>query len=179
MNLKAYQLNIRQLLKGKWNTNQKEDSYFQALHQSNELAIVKEIALWWRAFQMEQNCPLSSGLLKQRQKYNQAIEAFYSNNNVSPYVEAAANQFLQFLEEWSKEDIVRIMIAFEKAYINVKMGSNETYTFYWNINPYDLLHYALGGAYLAEGTQGILTYKCTISKDIEGFFNVEALTPMS
>lgn len=176
MNLKAYQLNIRQLLKGERSPNFKEGSYFQALSQSDELAIVKEIALWWRAFQMEQNCPLSSGLLKQRQEYNQAIEAFYSNNNVSPYVEAAARQFLQFLEEWSKEDIVRIMITFEKAYINVKMGSNETYTFYWNTNPYDLLHYALGGAYITENTQDMLAYKCTISKDIKGFFNVEALS---
>lgn len=177
MELKAYQLRIKQMLKGEWKPAPGENSHFSELYRSENLAIVREIALWWRAFQMEQNCPLASGYLKQCRVFDAAIEAFYTRHNVSPYVEEAASQFLTFLSGWSKDGATKALAAFELAYINAKMGKPGSVIFYWHYNPYDLLHYALKGGQAPERATTAL-FKCTLSKDLKGLFVVEMLTPV-
>jgi len=172
MDLKTYQLRIKQMLKGEWQPAPGKDAYFNELYHSKNLAIVKEIALWWRAFQMEQNCPLASGYLKRCDTFDAAIEAFYARHNVSPYVEKAAGQFLTFLSGWTDDRATKTLAEFELAYIRAKMGQPGTTTFYWHYNPYELLHYALGGDQLPDRAATAL-FKCTISKDLKALFVVE------
>src|SRR5271166_3262233 len=74
-----------------------DDPYLSAVAHSRELAVIREIAVWWRAYQIQTCCPLTSKLLQRLDKFDRTVELFFSNTATSPFVEQLSADFLQYL----------------------------------------------------------------------------------
>ena len=72
-----------------------DDPYLQRVAGSRELAMVREIALWWRTFQLEAQCRFTSRLLKRLGSFQALVAAYFDNNATSPFVEELSLGFLR------------------------------------------------------------------------------------
>lgn len=174
MKTEIFQKNIKALIKEDKILETANSHYFHFLRNSASLNLIREIAVWWRAFQLEKYCPLTAGILKSADKYEQVVEKFYSKNNVSSFIEEAGNSFLQFVSENSDRKEIFSMASFELALFKVKNGDPNTYYINWEIDPYLLMHNILSGEKIPERNGEI--YFTKISKDIKGYFEVNLLT---
>ena len=175
MKLALIQHRIKELLKSEWSPGPEDHPYFYDLKASPNLAILKEVAVWWRAFQLEQSCPLTSGYLKRIQRFDDLVEAFYLHQTVSPFIEEATAQFLSFVPlQNDLPSLAPRLCRFESALIKVGKGDTERYVFHWDQDPYDIFHYALGGEELPAKTAGS-SFQTIISRDIANYFRVERM----
>ena len=62
-----------------------DDPYLVHVAGSRELALVREIAVWWRAFQIEGQCRFTSRLLKRYQCFDTVVANYFNNNSTSPF----------------------------------------------------------------------------------------------
>lgn len=145
MNLASYQKQILQLLKST-DPPLTEDSYLLQVYQSKELALVQEIVLWWRAYQLEQYCKLTTTLLKKQHQFEEQVTNFYRQQDVSSYIEQLSDTFLSFVIQ-SDDGLLRSVASFEQALIRVKKGDTSVYEVNWPYEPYAVLGYLLHGTY--------------------------------
>lgn len=141
MNLRSYQKQILQLLK-EIDAPPVEDAYFLKVHQSRELAMVQEIVLWWRAYQLEQYCVLTTTLLKKQQQFEAQVASFYRQQDVSSYIEQLSDAFLSFVSQ-SDDALLCSVASFERTLIRVKKGDPAIYEVDWQYEPYAVLDYLL------------------------------------
>ncbi|MEO1259758.1 MAG: hypothetical protein AAFZ15_13280 [Bacteroidota bacterium] len=173
MEIATFQQNIKHLLKEGRLTAAANDVYFKKLKDSESLQMVKEIALWWRAYLLENYCPLTAGLLKRDHLYDRAIASFYKHNNVSSFIEEAGQSFLGYMAKGTEGALVTALASFELALIRVKGGDQNTYSVAWSVNPYDILHALFSEGPLPEKDGD--TYLTTISRELDGFFAVSVI----
>jgi hypothetical protein len=110
------------------------DPYLRRVEGSRELAMVREIALWWRSFQLEAQCRLTSRLLKRLNCFDALVAAYFYNNATSPFVEELSHGFLDFLSE-HPDGLVRTMAQFEYAVLQTRSGSASGFEIVWDRHP--------------------------------------------
>ncbi|MBZ5561897.1 MAG: hypothetical protein LAP13_05695 [Acidobacteriia bacterium] len=110
------------------------DEYLRHVGASDELGLVREIALWWRALGIERNCPLTAKLLRKIGRFEPAVESFYCRHATSPYMEEMAVQFLEAMSVDS-DPLMRAMAAFELAMARVAQGDPREFVIEWDRDP--------------------------------------------
>lgn len=130
--LEIQQRGLLALIKGR--SAPTEDSYFRRVEGSRELAMVREIALWWRAFQLEVKCPFASRFLKRLGRFDALVAAYFDNNATSPFVEELSRDFLALLRV-DEDPLVRDVSLFEYALLEVRAGSSRIFEVLWDRHP--------------------------------------------
>ena len=110
------------------------DEYLRRVAASDELGLVREIALWWRALGIERNCPLTAKLLRKTGRFDAAVESFYCRQATSPYMEEMAVQFLEMVSVDSNP-LARTVAAFELAMARVAQGDPREFVIEWDRDP--------------------------------------------
>ena len=172
MKLATYQQRMLALLKSSWSPGPETEAYFHQLERSENLAIVKEIAVWWRTVLLEQYCPLTSGYLKRIDRYEPLVEQFYLQEAVSAFIEKAGDQFLDFIGlQQDLDEIILQLATFEKALLLTRKGSPERYEFCWECDPYDVFYYALGGEDPVD-FRPTASFRISVGEGLSNFFEV-------
>lgn len=176
MTLATYQQHMLSLLKSTWSPGPEAEAYFHQLERSENLAMVKEIAVWWRTVLLEQYCPLTSGYLKRIDRYESLVEQFYLQQAVSAFIEKAGDQFLEFIgRQQDLDKIILQLAAFEKALLLTRKGSPEMHEFCWECDPYDVFYYALGGEDQVDLTPNAC-FRIRIGEKLVNFFEVSKVS---
>lgn len=171
--LADYQRSMLHLLKDRPGPDL-QDPHLAVVASSPGLALLKDIAVWWRAFAVDSYCVLTSRLLKKLQIFDQCVEWFYRSQNVSPYNELAGEQFLREMGR-RPESLVRAVAQFELALHLVKQGDANEHLIRWDCNPgavFDRLTSA-DDLPLPDPDGEYHTY---ISRDIPGLVRCEVVT---
>ncbi len=129
------------------------DSYYARLEPTKELALLREIAVWWRALTIEGACPSAARLLKRLGRFESCIAQFYEGQNVSPYVERASAQFLRHLED-DRDPLARAMVAFEQAVARLRGGEPGPFAVEWDRDPESVFAALESGIPLPQAEDG-------------------------
>ena len=140
------------------------DSYLERVAGSPGLAMLREIAIWWRALQLEAQCRFTSRLLKRLSRFDEMVLAYFNNNPSSPFIEELSRDFLDWLKS-DRESLVRAVSQFELAFIQARAGASNSVEIEWDRHP-DLVILALdtGSELPAEDTQ--FTYQMQVGSGI-------------
>jgi len=117
------------------------DPYLQHVAASPGLAIMRETALFWRAFQIQDQCRFTARLLARLGWFDALVASYFEDNVTSPFVEELSRDFLRSLQ-LHDDALVRAMSQFEYAVLEVKSGSAQTFEITWDRHP-DLVFRAL------------------------------------
>jgi hypothetical protein len=141
-----------------------DDPYLRRVADSRGLAMVREIALWWRAFQLEGQCRFTSRLLKRMACFDALIAGYFNNNATSPFIEELSRDFLTSLRVHD-DGLIRAVSQFEYAFLEVRAGSAGTFEIVWDRHP-DLVFLALeNGSELPIPEPGS-RYRMRIGRDV-------------
>ncbi len=110
------------------------DPWLEKLASSPELDLVREIALWWRRFQIESLCRYTSRLLKRRGCFEQVVEKYFEANATSPYIEQAGPAFLDSLRA-HPDPLVCSVAQFELACIGLREPNPPHFRIVWDRDP--------------------------------------------
>ncbi len=137
--LERQQRGLLALLKGR--DCPADDPYLQLVAGSRQLGMVREIAVWWRAFQIEVQCHFTSRLLKRLRLFDRLVADYFDNHATSPFVEELSQGFLESLR-MHDDSLVRVVSRFEYGFLKVRSGSDELFETLWDRHP-DLVFLAL------------------------------------
>jgi hypothetical protein len=172
--LAEYQKSMLALIKGRpMPPLPQRDRHMAELEQSRGLELLREIAVWWRGFAVESTCPWTARLLKRLGSFEAAITEFYREQNVSPYVARAGEQFL-FQMSAHPEPLVHAMARLELALMRVKQGSADEYLVQWDRNP-ELIFQALRSGSDMPSIETGVCYETYISRDIPGLVRCDCI----
>ena len=122
------------------------DPYLRSVAGSCGLEMVREIALWWRALQLEAQCHFTCRLLKRLNCFDALVRAYFEGNPTSPFVEEQSRDFLAWLGTHSDDPLIRTTAEFEHALLEVAAGSVEIYEVLWDRHPERVLAALENGA---------------------------------
>lgn len=171
MNLQEFQSKMLGLIKSTYEPVAGDIAYLRDLRTSKELDLVKEICIWWRCFQIENYCPLTSSWLKRRGVFEVWVEQYYQNTNVPPYIELAGISFLGYVQFHITDPATWSIAAFEQAIIQVKRGDLREHSISWDRDPYSVLNSLLHNIPYEE-TCHEKQYKVIVSHTIPDLFSV-------
>jgi hypothetical protein len=137
--LERQQRGLLALLKGR--DCPADDPYLQLVAGSRQLGMVREIAIWWRVFQLEVQCHFTSRLLRRLGSFDRLVAAYFDSHATSPFVEELSQGFLESLRTHD-DSLVRVVSQFEYGFLKVRGGSNEHFETLWDRHP-DLVFLAL------------------------------------
>jgi hypothetical protein len=169
-NLNQMQRGLLNLLKGR-SVDVRGDSYLRRVADSDELALAREIALWWRAFGLESYCVLTSQLLSRLGIFNDVVAAFFCECSTSPFIERLSQEFLVWLSAY-KDPLVASMARFECALIRAKRGEPGVHQLEWTLDPESLFSAILMGTELPRPDKHRI-YRTTVSADLPSFVSCE------
>ncbi len=86
--LEAHQRGLLDLIKSRGDPS--DDPYLRRVAGSRELAMIREIAVWWRALQLETQCYFTSRLLKRLGCFDELIVTYFKRNATSPLSRSSA-----------------------------------------------------------------------------------------
>jgi hypothetical protein len=141
-----------------------DDAYLRQVAGSRELAMVREIAVWWRAFQIEDQCHFTSRLLKRCQCFDTVVTNYFNNNSTSPFIEELSHDFLSSLRDHC-DCLIRAVSQFEFALLKVKAGSAEHFEVDWDRHPNRVILALEEGSDLPAPETGCL-YRMRIAHDL-------------
>lgn len=133
-NLEQQQHSLLALIKKRPLPPGERDEYLERVAASDELGLLREIALWWRTLGIERNCPFTTNLLKKLARFEPAVDAFYCRHATSPYMEEMAIQFLETLTP-DADPLVRSLASFELALLRVAEGDTREFVIEWDRDP--------------------------------------------
>ena len=139
------------------------DAYHARIAPSRELALLREIAVWWRLLTIEGACPSAARLLKRLGIFDSSVERFYRDENVSPYIERASEHFLRHTAGHD-DPLVRATIAFETALFRIRRREAGPFTIDWDRNPENVLAALDSGAPIPDAEPGAI-YRLHLSAD--------------
>jgi hypothetical protein len=143
MYLQQLQNNLFDIIKSRSSPSIKTCEYLQQVNASYNLLLIRKVALWWRKFQIENFCRLTSSYLKSHNKFDVEVWNFYRNVNHSPFREVVGFQFLDFEIKENADDLLKSIAQFESAIIKLKSGKKIQSTIMWNYEPYRVIKYLL------------------------------------
>ena len=72
-----------------------DDGWLIRIAQSKELVLLREIARWWRQYQVMGQCRFTAALLKRTRQFESAVNHHFETSATSPYMEEMARGFLK------------------------------------------------------------------------------------
>jgi hypothetical protein len=110
------------------------DNYLCHIAKADELALAREVVLWWHAFRVERYCPLTSGILKRLDLFEPAVEQVFCTTALSHFIEETGSAFLGAMRE-HPHPLVAAVTQFEEALLRVKLGDRKEYRIVWDCDP--------------------------------------------
>jgi len=148
------------------------DPYIQAVADSEHLAMLREIILAWRFFDIQRHCRLTASLLKKLGSFEDAVKAFAATPNLSPFPDKLAEVFLQQMSEHA-DPLVGCVAKFELFLTKVRLGDLGEYAIDWPADPRKVI-----ASLMQDGPLGSLTamerYQMQISQRYPGLVQVSA-----
>jgi hypothetical protein len=143
-----------------------DDSYLRGVANSRGLAMMRGIALWWRAFALQAQCPFTTRLLKRLGCFDALVANYFDHNATSPFVEELSMAFLASLHGHANP-LVRAVSRFEHALLAIGGGSTDSYEIVWDRHPDVVVHALDTGAELPPPEPGIL-YRMRVDSELRG-----------
>jgi len=143
-----------------------EDPYLRQVEGSAQLAIVREIALWWRVFALEAQCRFTSRLLKRLGLFQETVAFYFDNNLTSPFVEELSVDFLDLLRG-HPNPLLRAVSQSERALLQCRAGSGDTVEILWDRHPDRVFQALETGSELPPAEAGGI-YRLRIDRDLPG-----------
>lgn len=137
MNLEAYQRGLQRLITHSKSTPD-DSTYLQGLVDTSRLAVVKEVVCFWRAYELERFCILTTRFLKCMGRFDYDIERFVSSENFSQFIEEAGLQFLRFMAT-DNDLTVAALAKTEMALHETLTNIHEEKVVDWPCNPEPIL----------------------------------------
>jgi hypothetical protein len=162
--LELYQRGLLDLVKERGITP--EDSYLRRVAESRALVVVREIAVWWRVFQIEAQCHFTSRLLKHLRCFHKIVTSYFNSNRTSPFVEELSRDFLSSLRTHDLQ-LIRTIARFEYALLEVRAGCAERFEIVWDRHP-DLVFHALDNGNELPAPQTGYVYRMIIARELPG-----------
>lgn len=169
MDLRTYQRKLAGLIKGDAPCPD-DDAHLRRIAASDNLAVTREIILWWRQLSLERRCVLTSSALKQLGIFEAETRRFVDRWRFSPFVEELAEEFLTSLAD-HEIAVVASLARFERALIKVKLGAVGTVSIGWRHNPYAVFDALLNGGTL-RGIKSEGRFTTVVSANLPGLFEV-------
>jgi hypothetical protein len=144
------------------------DPYLARVSSSAGLRMIREIAIWWRAFQLETQCHFTSRLLKHHGYFNSLVKAYFNSNATSAYVEELSYGFLTSLLA-HPDPLVRSVAQFERAFLGIRAGSDAMTEVVWDRNP-DSVFLALDRRSTLPDPDNAYVYCMQIGRDLQTTF---------
>lgn len=110
------------------------DTWLQRLVSSREIGMAREIALWWRRFQIESQCRYTSRLMKRLGCFEFEVANYFQLNSTSPYIEELAPAFLKLMQEHT-DSLLGCVAKFELACIELRDGKLSDRHIVWDRDP--------------------------------------------
>jgi hypothetical protein len=173
MDLAEHQRKLLSMIKGTYHASERDDPYLQAVDGSEHLEMVREIATWWRIFDLERYCILTTRLLKQRGEYEARVDRFVKTHTISPFINELSESFLKDLGG-TEDRLVGEVALFELALTRVKRGDPSTYTLDWVHNPVAVLTGIVKGTDFEED-EASGNYRVTVGANLPGMFSVSQI----
>jgi len=173
MDLAEHQRKLLSMIKGTYHASERDDPYLQAVDGSDHLEMVREIATWWRIFDLERYCILTARLLKQREEYEITVDRFVKTHTISPFINELSEAFLEDLGG-SEDRLLGEVALFELALTRVKRGDPSTYTLDWEHDPVAVLTGIVNGIAFEEDETSE-TYRVTVSANLPGMFSISQI----
>jgi hypothetical protein len=142
------------------------DPYLRAVEGSAQLAVVREIALWWRVFALEAQCRLTSRLLKRLELFEETVAFYFDNNPTSPFVEELSFDFLDSLSP-HHDPLIRAVSQSERALLKCKAGTTDGVEILWDRHP-DRVFHALENRSELESAEAGAVYRLRIDAHLPG-----------
>ena len=130
--LETQQRGLLDLVKGRG--GRPTDPYLRRVAHSPELAMVRSIALWWRAFELERQCPFTAKFLKREGRFAQLVAAYFDENATSPFAEEVSVDFLLWLEE-NEASPARTIARFDRAILELRTNATDATELCWDRHP--------------------------------------------
>lgn len=144
-----------------------DDPYLRLVAGSRELAMVRQIAIWWRKYQLEGQCWLTSRLLKRRNYFESLVTSYFNHHATSPFIEELSHGFLAFLN--GHDDLlVRTVAQFEDALLQIRGGSAATFEVLWDRHP-DHVFLALENGSELPAPENDCQYRMLLAADLPQF----------
>jgi hypothetical protein len=164
--LETYQRGLLDLVKSRGAPP--TDPYLSRVASSLGIVVVREIAVWWRAFQISAQCPLVSRVLKHDGLFEETIEQYFSGHRTSPFVEELTDDFLRFLSK-QVDPFLRSVAEFERALLSARDGSAAVQEMHFDRNP-DLAFEALERAGTILPPEPGIRYRMIVDRKLPGMF---------
>ena len=145
-----------------------DDAYLEQVAGSRELAMMREITLWWRAFQLSAQCRFTARLLKRLACFDAVVADYFHNNATSPFAEELGRDFLVSLWEYP-DPLVQAVAQFEYGFLEARAGSNHAFEVVWDRNPEQVICALEEGAELPSSESGYL-YRMQIGRNLPQMF---------
>lgn len=171
MNLVEHQRKLLSMVKGSYTPSARDEPYLQDVAVSKNLELVREIATWWRIFDIERYCTLTARLLKQRGIYETSVDHFVKTHTISPFINELGEAFLLDLSE-SGNRLLKEVSLFELALTRVKRGDQSEYVIEWEHEPVAVLSCLARGITFEENEMPG-NYQITVSANLPGMFSIE------
>lgn len=149
------------------------DPYLQSVAASPGLAVVRETALFWRAYQIESQCRFTTKLLKRLGLFDALVADYFDHNPASAFVEELSRDFLRALSRHD-DPLVRAVSQFEAAVLETKSGSAEVFEIIWDRDP-QLVISALRSERELPPMEESFAYRLQIGEGIPGALTVEKI----
>ena len=164
MRLELYQRGLLDLVKKRGVAS--ENPYLRRVAESRALVIVREIAVWWRVFQIEAQCHFTSRLLKHLHCFHEVVTSYFDSNRTSPFVEELSRDFLSSLSTHDLQ-LIRTIAQFEYALLEVRAGCAEAFEIVWDRHPDAVFHALDNGSELPPPETGC-AYRMRITRELPG-----------
>jgi len=170
MELASHQRKLLGLIKSTYEGSNDEDPYIRKVTQSTNLEVIREIAAWWRALNIERYCVLTTSLLKRWGIFEKTVEEFAKNRGSSRFIERLGPQFLEEMGG-HENHLISSVAQFELALIWVKGGDTDEHVIDWQHDPSVVLDKLLRGAPLGKAI-GEGHYRTIVSNEEPGLFRI-------
>ncbi|MDQ2834365.1 MAG: hypothetical protein M3Y50_11580 [Acidobacteriota bacterium] len=110
------------------------DPWLERVASSRGLQMVREIALWWRRFQIESQCRYTSRMMKRLDCFDSYVAQYFRSHSTSPSIEQFTSEFLSSLEDHC-DPVLRAVAQFELACITLRNTTLHASTITWDREP--------------------------------------------
>ena len=139
MNLQTLQTSLAAMIKSRNILLPENEQYLSTIKNSDNLLLIKKIALWWRKIQTEQYCVLTSNYLKITGTFEHELSNFISEEDFSVFRDEVGIQFLEYITSKRLDSLTQSLAEFELAIIKSKLGENVDCVICWKYEPYAII----------------------------------------
>jgi hypothetical protein len=170
MHLAEHQRKLLGLFRSTYQVQADDGVYIRKVAESKDLIEGRRNILLWRIYVLERTATLTFRVLKRCKLLEEALDAFVTRCNISPFRETQSVAFLEGLNN-HPDSLIASVAQFDLALLKVRQGDPRSYVVSWYVEPYTILNRLARDLPLDDSTpKGC--YQSLISRDIPFQFEI-------